>query len=1099
MATKSRRSLSGLHNKPYIGRRTGKVIEVNARLDKFGFEHVSDYFPDTDSESENETTEHHEHIQENNNQSAINKSVKNPLNKQVSSPATESEKVSVSPSDKQISLPKSPDLSTDKRVPSTGKPVSPSNNQVLSTVQRINSMPPASINCSNIMIPSSPEENVIPGSTRKKLRFSLGNTSILCEEERLDIQHSLISPNQQNDPVEEEYTVTDHVKESRSKKASNNKEERSNSRESSENVEELLTQEVCKRSGTFLTLKKPKNTLKGILSRSTGNATVDDTHEEPKTSSHSASKNPETSRGEKAVQVQKSKVSPEIEVVSTTSSQSTKKATRSRIPVRRKKGVKLTFQVRSRRKSSPKTKSPEDQTSAKTQYRKTPGAKKGQRKTTAGHVETEDAETGDAENDNADGQGNDADAKSSIEDSVDTESVTIEKSSESQQKAHTTVPRSKRVTRSSKRVDGGQEEELGVEQTLEPSEKKTTSKTQTKARTVSKVPISTRTGKIRNIAIANQDAQDAPNEFNMDTTEESKIPVSLRKTNSNQGKATKTAKQIQDSDDILENGLDADLPIILDDDRSLRLKDDATKHPASSRSLRNTAKTQSRHASQNQKTSDSNSILESEENLSITPHKQTAQKKQKNARSNENPLMSKTRNTRSRKANETTLEEENKESTINKSTSKVTAAEKQGGNTRSSTKNASKISPNVSRDSLENESESECEESNTVDHLANSSVASSPRRSYLTRSSNDSISNNAGDDSLNVTGTKSRASRKRKSENSNSEVVEKKPAKMTGKQGTTAKTAKSNTKSRGGYKSKTNQGAIQNSGFSSDDEATTSCKGNNVSNDTVGSPISMSSPETDDNPSTIKARRNKNKRTLKIDSIAAENDNTQISETDEGLRRSQRNRVPCLQYWKNDRIEYERRQSGWVVKNIIVNPTPAPTRRKRRAVYRSSKYRSKRANRFRSTSEDESDSSDMEIPDGMTEEMDAMATVVDADTLEDVQMKVLHNNENLDFRSPTSNRDGKDAPLLLHKYFSQKKFGAGEIILKPGAEKGRQHVRRNIMIFHILSGNILFSIHNQNFTVTKGSTFFVPQGNMYNLKNLSRKRDARLIFSQIKE
>ena len=32
--------------------------------------------------------------------------------------------------------------------------------------------------------------------------------------------------------------------------------------------------------------------------------------------------------------------------------------------------------------------------------------------------------------------------------------------------------------------------------------------------------------------------------------------------------------------------------------------------------------------------------------------------------------------------------------------------------------------------------------------------------------------------------------------------------------------------------------------------------------------------------------------------------------TADGLRRSQRNRVPCLQYWKNERIEYERRQSG---------------------------------------------------------------------------------------------------------------------------------------------------------------------------------------------
>ena len=30
-------------------RRTGKVIEVNARLDAFGYERVSDYFPDTGS------------------------------------------------------------------------------------------------------------------------------------------------------------------------------------------------------------------------------------------------------------------------------------------------------------------------------------------------------------------------------------------------------------------------------------------------------------------------------------------------------------------------------------------------------------------------------------------------------------------------------------------------------------------------------------------------------------------------------------------------------------------------------------------------------------------------------------------------------------------------------------------------------------------------------------------------------------------------------------------------------------------------------------------------------------------------------------------
>lgn len=173
---------------------------VNARLDKFGFERVSDYFPDTglvyifdiflaknfvvflklivftlDSESESETTEHHEHIKENINQSAID--IKDDSkkihvsfsNKQVSSPVTKSEKVmSVSSPNKQISQPKLPLVSTDKLVPSSEKPVSPSNSQVQSTVQRVTGVPPASINCSYIMVPSSPEENAIPGSTRKK-------------------------------------------------------------------------------------------------------------------------------------------------------------------------------------------------------------------------------------------------------------------------------------------------------------------------------------------------------------------------------------------------------------------------------------------------------------------------------------------------------------------------------------------------------------------------------------------------------------------------------------------------------------------------------------------------------------------------------------------------------------------------------------------------------------------------------------------------------------------------------------------------------------------------------------------------------------------
>ena len=61
----------------------------------------------------------------------------------------------------------------------------------------------------------------------------------------------------------------------------------------------------------------------------------------------------------------------------------------------------------------------------------------------------------------------------------------------------------------------------------------------------------------------------------------------------------------------------------------------------------------------------------------------------------------------------------------------------------------------------------------------------------------------------------------------------------------------------------------------------------------------------------------------------------------------------------------------------------------------------------------------------------------------------MHSGKNLDLKSPNSNGEESnvvDAPLLVDKYFSQKIFGAGQILVRPGAEKGRQHVRRDTMV-----------------------------------------------------
>ena len=69
---------------------------------------------------------------------------------------------------------------------------------------------------------------------------------------------------------------------------------------------------------------------------------------------------------------------------------------------------------------------------------------------------------------------------------------------------------------------------------------------------------------------------------------------------------------------------------------------------------------------------------------------------------------------------------------------------------------------------------------------------------------------------------------------------------------------------------------------------------------------------------------------------------------------------------------------------------------------------------------------------------------------------LIHLAKNLDLRSPASeqDKDGVLGPLLVDKYFSHEKYGVGDILIRPGAEKGRQHVRRDIMVRHAFTYNL---------------------------------------------
>jgi len=52
----------------------------------------------------------------------------------------------------------------------------------------------------------------------------------------------------------------------------------------------------------------------------------------------------------------------------------------------------------------------------------------------------------------------------------------------------------------------------------------------------------------------------------------------------------------------------------------------------------------------------------------------------------------------------------------------------------------------------------------------------------------------------------------------------------------------------------------------------------------------------------------------------------------------------------------------------------------------------------------------------------------------------------LQFVNTAQEAASQDDPLIMDKYTSHNLFGIGQVILRPGAEKGKQNVRRDTMV-----------------------------------------------------
>ena len=73
----------------------------------------------------------------------------------------------------------------------------------------------------------------------------------------------------------------------------------------------------------------------------------------------------------------------------------------------------------------------------------------------------------------------------------------------------------------------------------------------------------------------------------------------------------------------------------------------------------------------------------------------------------------------------------------------------------------------------------------------------------------------------------------------------------------------------------------------------------------------------------------------------------------------------------------------------------------------------------------------------------------------------------LNFTSPSGDPAKDDDPLLVHKFISQPLFGGGQVILRPGTEKGKQFVRNDTMVSTTLKKLSGYSTCHGHFSLVK--------------------------------
>ncbi|KAI0062347.1 hypothetical protein BV25DRAFT_1825795 [Artomyces pyxidatus] len=212
-------------------------------------------------------------------------------------------------------------------------------------------------------------------------------------------------------------------------------------------------------------------------------------------------------------------------------------------------------------------------------------------------------------------------------------------------------------------------------------------------------------------------------------------------------------------------------------------------------------------------------------------------------------------------------------------------------------------------------------------------------------------------------------------------------------------------------------------------------------------------------------------------------------ENTDGRRRGTRLRYKPLEYWRQEKVVWGRRESGIsyvpTIKKILRLPKEEP-----KPLGIAGK-RSKRKTAPRSKSATEQEVVTVYNPEeGWDDETLPNGNVIDFLTGREVARRLVWPSKLI------RHRESPNKEFYFTKIFGDGEYiAAGQLKIPARGHKPSKSTKDNTYVFYVIEGAVTFKIHETSYVLCTGATILVPRGNTYYIENIA-ERDAKLFFTQ---